>query len=558
MRSIVLQGMLGSVLLAASAFAQTAPDMPHLERRGLATQLIVDGKPFLARAAELHNSSATSRSYMAPLWTKLNLMNVNTTLAGVPWNVIERREGKFDFRMVDELVADARTNHQRLVLLWFGSWKNGRSDYAPEWIKRDSDRFPRVLSRFGNVEVLTPLSDANAGADAKAFAALMRHVREIDGRKHTVIMIQVENEVGLLGDSRDRSPLAEAAFGNTVPGELMEILRKNRGDLREPLREAWKSSNYRTEGTWSQVFGTTPQAEEIFMAWNYSRYVNKVAAAGKKEYALPMFVNTWIVQPEDKGPGDYPSGGPQAHSHDIWRAAAPDIDIFAPDIYLPDFNGISAQYYHPEAGFFVPESFSGSIGAANAFVAVGRYNSIGYSPFGMPAVRSGDGAAANEDLGAAYAVLREIAPVILEQQAAGGIAAASLNASRPAEDVSIGGYRLQVKRLTDRRSGITADSGYALIMMTGADEFLAAGSRVEITFASGKADNMVVGLADVEEGAYVDGVWKPGRNLSGDEVMLSYDQSSMAAQSRTGSGLIFPDQVPTLQKVRLYRFPHGK
>jgi hypothetical protein len=553
----LLLGLLAATALSAPAFAQDA-NIPHLERRGQATQLIVDGKPYLARAAELHNSSATSRAYMAPLWGKLNAMNINTTLAAVPWNVIERQEGKFDFTMVDELIADARANNQRLAILWFGSWKNGRSDYAPEWVKRDTKRFPYVLTKTGNVEVMTPLSDSNATADAKAFAALMKHVRQIDGAQHTVIMIQVENEVGLLGDSRDRGPLAEAAWAKPVPQELISILQKNKDHLREPLRKAWDSSGDKTSGTWAEVFGTSPQADEVFMAWNYSRYLNKVAAAGKAEYPLPMFVNTWIVQPEDKGPGDYPSGGPQAHSHDIWRAEAPNIDIFAPDIYLPDFNGISAQYYHKEAGFFIPESASGNNGAANAFIAIGRYNAVGYSPFGMPQTRNGDAADANDVFGQAYALLRDMAPVILDAQSKGTIAAVSLNAANPSEDIVLGGYKLQVKRLANRRSGATVDSGYAMILATGPDEFLVAGSSVQITFATDKPGNKVVGLADVEEGAYVNGVWTPGRNLSGDEIMLSYDQSGMAAQSQTGSGLKFSAGAPTLQKVRLYTFPHGK
>ncbi len=371
-------------------------------------------------------------------------------------------------------------------------------------------------------------------------------------------MIPVENEVGLLGDSRDRGPLAEAAYAKSVPPELIAILQKNKDSLREPLRKAWDSSGDKTSGTWAQVFGATPQADEVFMAWNYSRYLNKVAGAGKKEYPLPMFVNTWIVQPEDKGPGDYPSGGPQAHSHDIWRAEAPNIDIFAPDIYLPDFNGISAQYYHKEAGFFIPESASGNNGAANAFMAIGRYNAVGYSPFGMPQTRMGDATDANDVFGQAYALLRDMAPLILDAQSKGTIAAVSLNAANPSEDVSLGGYKLQVKRLANRRSGTTVDSGYAMLIATGPDEFLVAGSNVQITFAEARSTNSVVGIANDEEGTYTDGAWKPGRNLSGDEIMLSYDQSGMAAQSQTGSGVKFPGQTPTLQKVRLYKFPHGK
>lgn len=555
MKPYLLPSLMAALALTASpALAQSVGEIPRLEKRGEAIQLIVDGRPFLSRAGELRNSSATSREYMTPIWPQLAAMNINNVLAAVPWSVVERREGQFDFTMVDNLIDDARKNNQRLTLLWFGSWKNGLSHYAPEWVKKDAARFPRVLTRTGAVEVLTPISDASAEADAKAFAAFMRHVKVKDAGRRTVVMIQVENEVGLIGDSRDRSPAAEAAYNGPVPAELMSTLQQNRDTLHDSLRRVWATSGFRTTGSWAEVFGRTPQAEEVFMAWHYARYVDRVTAAGKREYSLPMFVNAWIVQPEDEVPGDYPAGGPQAHSLDIWRAGATHIDMFTPDIYLPDFNGVSAQYARKGQAFFVPESATGAAGAANAFLAIGRYNSIGYSPFGVP--RGDDGPAS--PLAAAYGLLRDIAPVVLEHQATGSIAAVSLSAQNTVEDVVLGGYRIQVRRTSDRRSGTTVERGYAMIMNTGPDEFLIAGSDVAMTFATAQGENEVVGLGDVEEGAYVNGGWKPGRNLSGDEIMMSYDQSAMAAARQTGSGLKFAGVTPTLQKVRLYRFPHGK
>jgi hypothetical protein len=107
----------------------------------------------------------------------------------------------------------------RLVLLWFGSWKNGVSSYAPEWVKRDTVRFPRAKgsSNRNTKDILSTLSDANRQADARAFAALMRRLREIDGRRHTVILIQVENEVGIKPEPRDLSEAADAAFAVPCP-----------------------------------------------------------------------------------------------------------------------------------------------------------------------------------------------------------------------------------------------------------------------------------------------------------------------------------------------------
>ena len=339
----------------------------------------------------------------------------------------------------------------------------------------------------------------------------------------------------------------------------MTGLQQRRSTLRAGLRALWQSTNFRTSGTWSEVFGASPAADEAFMAWHYARYLDRVAAAGKREYPLPMFVNTWIVQPQDKGPGDFPSGGPQAQSHDIWRIAAPDIDILAPDIYLPDFNGIASMYREPDTAFFIPELASGVNGAANAFLAIGRYNSIGYSPFGVPQTRPGDAADAADALGSAYGLLRDIAPLILEQQAKGGIAAVSLNAANPTEDITLDGYKLTARRLTDRRSQASADSGYAMVLATAPDEFLVAGSNIQILFATAEGgSSQVVGLGDVQEGNYVNGAWTPGRDLSGDEIMISYDMAANAAQSQTGTGLKFSGAIPTLQRVRLYRFPHGK
>lgn len=360
---------------AAAAFAQ--PDLPRLEKRGAATQLIVGGKPFLILGGELGNNTATTLENARPVWPRLAAMNLNTALVALSWAQIEPEEGRFDWTLVDGLIRDARQADLRLVLLWFGSWKNTWSSYAPDWVKRDYKRFPRVRLRDGTAtERLSPFSDACRDADARAYAALLRRIREVDGKTHTVLMMQVQNEVGVIPDARDHSPQANAAFTGPVPRELMDYLQKHRETLVPELRAVWQAAGFRTAGTWEGVFGNYPITEDLFMAWHYARYIGKVAEAGKKEYNLPAFTNAALIRP-GYAPGQYNSGGPLPHSLDIWRAGAPQLDFLAPDIYF-NFKEWAASYDRSGNPLFIPEARGGAEGAANAFYAFGRHRAIGF------------------------------------------------------------------------------------------------------------------------------------------------------------------------------------
>ena len=541
-------------LAVVAGYAQTksAPPIPHLEKRGGVTQLIVDGKPFLMLAGELRNSSSSSLEYMKPIWPKLARMHLNTVLAVVSWESIEAQEGKFDFALVDGLLRGARANSLRLVLLWFGSWKNGISRYTPPWVKANQERFPLVQMKGGKtLEILSTLSAANRDADARAFAALMRHIRQEDSAQRTVIMVQLENEVGVLGDSRDRSPAANEAFAGPAPAELLEYLRKHRDTLLPEFRKVWEAAGSRTSGTWEEVFGKGLAADEIFMAWNYARYINRVAEAGKAEYRLPMFVNAWIVQPEDKGPGDYPSGGPVDHVHDVWRAGAPLIDVLAPDIYLPNFPELVARYSRAANPAFIPESRAGAAGAANAFYAFGQHGAMGYSPFGIEEREDPE----KGQIPKAYAVLARLAPLILEHQSKGLIAAVWLNKEQPAQKLQLGNYTLNIElRRTRRAPGLLPEVGSGIFIAAGPDEYIAAGTDVQVTFSPNTPGPPIAGLATVEEGTYVSGRWVAGRVLNGDEVQLRYDLAAAAAENQSGSGLRFGADGPAIQRVRLYRY----
>ncbi len=242
-------------LILSSCIEQPAPSIPALEKKGNATQLIVDGKPFLVLGGELHNSSSTSREYMKQYWPKLKASGMNTVLAAVEWSLIEPVEGKYSFAIVDELLEDARANDLRLILLWFGSWKNGQSHYIPEWMKADYKRFPRIKGENGkSLEILTPFGKESLDADAKAFAALMRHLNEVDQLKRTVIMIQIENEVGILGSPRDHGDAANSIYNSPVPQELMSYLTAHKDNLLPETSQLWSSSGYKSTGTWTDSF----------------------------------------------------------------------------------------------------------------------------------------------------------------------------------------------------------------------------------------------------------------------------------------------------------------
>ena len=548
-----------------------AQSIAHLEKHGTTTQLMVDGQPYLVLGGELTNTASSSIEYMKPVWPQMAKMHLNTVLTGMSWAQFEPEEGKFDYGLVDDLLAGARQQNLKVIFIWFGSWKNGLSSFAPAWVKADQNRFPRAQLGSGrSIEVLSTLSQENVRADSSAYKAFMHHLRDVDSEKHTVIMIQIENEVGILGDSRDRSQTANEAFARPVPKELMSYLQIHKTTLRPELRSIWHANGDKTSGTWTEVFGNGT-ADEIFMAWNYARYMNQVTKIGKTEYPVPVFTNTWIVQPEDRGPGDYPSGCPEPHVLDIWRAGGPDIDINAPDIYLPNFAEWVARFHQNGNPLFVPESRGDASGVANAFYAIGQHDAIGYSPFGIdnvarlmtPSVGAATSSSVefqNLPLAKGYDVLGQLAPLILKHQGSGSIGAVMLNPGQLNQSIAVGDYTITVSRVQNRRSTAVASTAadaaptYAMLIATAPDDYVIAASNAEITFSPNTPGPPVAGLARVQAGRYEDGVWIPGRWLNGDDVLLNYKLAEAAATNQSGSGLRFAAEGPTIQSVKLYRY----
>lgn len=531
-----------TVSILASCFTRNASAQqsrpPYLRKQGSATQLVVDDKPFLVLAGELGNSSSSSVEYMRPIWPKLASLNLNTVLIPVYWELIEPTEGKYDFTLVDGLLQDARKHNLHLVPLWFASWKNSMSCYAPAWVKTNQQRFPRSQDKAGaGMEILSPFNKENLEADARAFAAFMRHLREVDTNEHTVIMVQVENEIGMIPDSRDRSAIANQLFNQAVPSELISYLQQHRDQLIPEFRTVWSTNGSKTRGTWEEVFGKGATTDEIFMAWYFARYVNRVTEAGKTEYPLPMFVNAALIRPGYQ-PGQYPSAGPLPHLMDIWRAGAPKIDFLSPDIYFQNFAEWARRYQRSGNPLFIPEAMPAPIGSVNALYAIGQHDAIGFSPFSIDSL---DEETTNA-VTASYDLLNQLAPLILDQQGK-GVTAGLLPEGpdqRLPQQLRLGGYTLNVTYERPASPTQTVLSG-GLVMATGPDEFVFAGTGMTITFETGSEATGVVGILLVEEGRFVNGQWQPGRRLNGD-------------QTHQGRHLRLPTGKFGTQRIKLYRY----
>lgn len=357
---VLSAGVLSMVVCTLSQ----AAELPQLVHKNGKHALLVDGAPFVMLGSQTNNSS----NYPAALkyvWPSVEKMGANTLSIPVAWEQIEPEEGKFDFSYLDVLLKEARTHKVKLVLLWFATWKNNAPHYAPAWVKLNNQRFPRVVKQDGDtLNSLSPLGEQTLAADTKAFVELMKYLAKRD-KEHTVIMVQVQNEVGTYGSARDFSAKAQAVFNSPVPDDLIKSLQLK-------------------PGTWPQVFGK--DADEFFHAYFIARFCDQVAAAGKAIKNLPMYVNVALRNPFNPGlPGQYSSGGGTDNVLHIWKAAAPNIDLIAPDIYFRDYKTatkVLELYARPDNALFVAEIGNAQPFARYLFPTLG-HGGIGFSPFGM-------------------------------------------------------------------------------------------------------------------------------------------------------------------------------
>lgn len=497
-----------------AAVSATDPNLPRIVSKDGHYALLVDGNPYLMLGAQINNSSAWP-DMLPKVWPMIESLHANTVEAPIYWEQFEPQEGKFDPSQVDLLVQQAREHHVYLVLLWFGTWKNSSPHYTPEWIKLNEAKYPRVLDAKGKkMDSLSPHFAATLEADKRAFAALMRHLKEIDPQ-HTVLMVQVENEAGTYGTARDFSPTAQKLFGGAVPAALLKSLDKK-------------------PGTWTEVFGK--DAEEFFHAWSVASYINQVAAAGKEIYPLPMSVNVALRDPmQPPPPGAYESGGPTDNVLSLWKTAAPSIDVIGPDIYFRDyakFMKILDLYSRPDNAMFVPE-LGNDTEFARYFFATLSHGSIGFSPFGMD-----ETGYANYPLGARkvtketlepfarnYALLGPMQREIAKLNYDGKVHGFSEDPGQHQQTLTLGDWKVTVSYGTlqfgpdEHPKGNPEPKGGVLLAQLGPDEFLVSGYFARVDFSVADAANKKERqYLRVEEGNYDNGQWRPSRIWNGDQT----------------------------------------
>lgn len=485
--------------------------------KGIPT-LYVKGEPFLALSGEIHNSSASDPNYMEEhVWKNLEGLNMNSVIVPLYWELIEAEEGVYRFELLDSLVQQARERNMHLIFLWFGLWKNSESMYVPGWMKQDTETYFRVEKVNGEkINTISPLCEAAVEKDAKAFAAIMAHIRQIDEEESTVIVMQVENEIGLLGTERDYSQIAEKAFAEEIPAEMAE--------------------EYGVSGNWKTAFGT--DAEEYFMAYHFAKAVEKITAAGQKEYPIPCYTNAWLKQ-YPWYVGSYPSGGPVKDVHRIWKRMAPSLFTLAPDIYVPYVANVLDEYSYKGNPLFVPEVRKDAVTASYCMYAFGKHNAICYSPFGIEELNLSPDeidkppmevmVALNIDpsafeisgskdyLSRTYKLIEQMKPLYLKYRGT-----EHLQSYCRKSDTDFGTYFQfeQYDISVAYAPRMTAKPlGAGMIYEFAPNKFLLVGMMSTFTFRPKAGENVKVQYLRLEDGEIVNGEWKTERVRNGDELM---------------------------------------
>ncbi len=506
----------GLILFMNIGIAQSQtndPGMPKIVEKDGHHALLVDGQPFLMLGGQAHNSSAWP-GMLPHVWSAIEALHANTLEVPIYWEQIEPQPGKFDFSIIDTLLVQARERNKHLVLLWFATWKNGSNHYMPEWMKRDSKKYPNLTDNKGElVDSPSPHSTEAMKADANAFTAVMRHLKEAD-QQHTVIMVQVQNEPGSWYSVRDYSAKAQKLFESQVPKELLK------SDVLKALNKPVVSN-----GTWSEVFGK--DADEYFHAWSVARYIEFVAAAGKAVNPLPLYVNAALRDPlSNPSAGTYESGGPTDNVISIWKAAAPSIDLLAPDIYLSGSERVLKVlelYSRSDNALLVPEIGSNNENVKYLYKVL-AHGGIGFSPFGIDNNGEGTVEDANkrfESLGKEYSVLSTMMREMAEWAFEGKISAVVEPEDHSEQTIDLGSWEAIVTFGGGRRGMQSNDKpvGKGMVVKLDDNEFLLTGTNCRFTFKpSGKNEGKPWQYLKVEEGTFENGKFNFLRIRNGDET----------------------------------------
>ncbi len=526
----------GWTLLAVFAFLCSTyiQASVKLQKQGTATQLVVNGKPMLLLAGELSNSAATNSADIAKAFKSVSRSGVNAVFVPAYWEFVEPAEGKYDFALVDSVIFNARKRDMKVIFLWFGAWKNSMSCYAPLWVKENIKRFPRALTENGKpLEIVTAFSNNLLQADKRAFCELLKHIKAVDEKENTVVMMQVENEIGMLESARDHSQLAEKAYKQPVPTALLKALKLNK------------------KGTWAEVFGTDSYADEKFQAYYYAKYVEQLASTGKAIYDIPMYVNA-AMNSRGRKPGEYPSAGPLAHLINIWKQAAPSIDIYAPDIYDTGYKGWVEKYKRPDNPFFTPEVKCDPNSGTKAFYTFGETDAISFSPF---ALDQANYKTANS-IRKSYKLLENLSPILLKYQGRGASWGLLFDQEDKERIIEDGDITMTCRhfftlpwdpRATD---GSQWPEGGGLILKLAPLEYLIAGNGIVTVFQS-KAEKQQAEEKKLGEDGFID---NGKEERKGGNALQT---STRFKGKRIGIGYVDQVEVDTNGKLKFIRRDNG-
>ncbi|MDO4215858.1 MAG: DUF5597 domain-containing protein [Bacteroidales bacterium] len=533
------------ILVAICCSQWSAAQIPTLQGKGKQTKLMVDGKPFVMLSGELHNSTASSIAYMEKERTfqRMKDMGLNSVIATISWEQFEPTEGTFDYTLMDYLLKQANEKDLRLSIIWFGTFKNPFMTYAPSWVKKDAKRFPRAVDDKGKeLEMMSLFGKNIAQADAKAYATLLKYLKEKD-TTHRVIMMQIENEPGLSGTYRDYSEAANKAYEGEVPAELISYLKKNKNTLQPDVKAAWEEAGCKTKGSWEEIFGKSVYekvegqdkilhlTEHLFTAWHYGKFLNEVSKAGKEVYALPTFVNASVFGKFARG-NSLGNGCSIADFLDIYRCAAPYMDVFTPNSYMQELDWLCEQFQWKDNPILIPES---TLVAARGLFVIGEHSALCFSPFGIDATaQEMNPARAKQEqlLRDSYNALSSMGNVLTDKLGTPQLRGVYLYPGHESQTITMGKWELSFgpkkgfdigALMAPAGGGFKAEEkpkteGGALIVQTAEDEFYVVGYGFNCDMKlANPGKTRFAGYDTIYEGHFQDGKFIPGRLLNGDE-----------------------------------------
>ncbi len=460
--------------------------MPSLADLGGRRVLTVDGEPFLILSLQWDCDGCFSPDDMDPLLPHARAMGCNAVALLLYWKEIEPEEGRYDFAMLDHRIEQARANDLRIVLVWFGAYKNGCLNYAPDWVKRDHVRFRRARTADGRdlANFACPTCAETFEKDRAAIEQVFGRLREIDADRHTVILFQMENETGLLGTDRCRCAECERAFA---------------------------------EGRWAERHPA--RAAEAFSAGCIAAWVDGLAAAAKAIYPLPVYINCWLQSRTRAAAAGrhYPSGGPVGRVLDIYREALKSVDFISPDIYahgFRDFEAFCRMYSWPGNPLYVAEHSSGpgSRAERNVFYAIGEHAAIGFDPWAIdrahpdqyarPLVHPIDGRWSEEAyaLRDSYVVIRDAMIPIAETQGGDRLRSFVQEQAETAALLDFGDVMVEVSYR--HRDG----AARGMVVRLGRDELIVLGAGLVVGFCDPAGAPLPI--ASVERGRFEGRQWK--------------------------------------------------